>query len=125
MAVGYHYLGGHTNTPWAPPSGTTNTWLSPQKSSEDPNLVLVADLNIYAYSFMRILAPHTARGAVVREDAYFDAHPEAYDQTPKEIGGQGGNVGKLDGSVTWKAISQMRLYRTSQLWADSGSFGYW
>ncbi len=125
VAVGYHYLGGHTNTPWAPPSGTTNTWISPQKTSEDPALTLVADLNIYAYSFLRILAPHTPRGPRVIDERYFEGHPEAYDQTPKEIGGEGGNVGKLDGSVSWKGIASMRLYRTSQLWEDSGSFGYW
>ena len=125
IAVGYHYLGGHTNTPWAPAGGTTNEWISPQKTGEDPNLALVADLNIYAYSFMRILAPHTGRGPKVVDEPYFEAHPEAFGQTPKEIGGKGGNVGKLDGSVAWRDMSQMRLYRTSQMWEDSGSFGFW
>lgn len=125
VAIGYHYLGGHTNTPWSPPSGTTNRWISPQKTADDPNLVLVADLNIYAYSFLRILAPHTSRGSVVCEDHYFDTHPNANSQTPREIGAQGGNVGRLDGSVSWKRISEMRLYRTSQEWQDSGSFGFW
>jgi prepilin-type N-terminal cleavage/methylation domain-containing protein len=125
VAIGYHYLGGHTNTPWTAPPGTTNTWISPQKTSEDPTLTLVADLNIYAYSFMRILAPHTPRGPRVIDEAYFEAHPEAFEQTPKEVGGEGGNIGKLDGSVSWKGISTMRLYRSSQLWEDSGSFGFW
>jgi prepilin-type N-terminal cleavage/methylation domain-containing protein len=125
IAIGYHYMGGQSNTPWKAPPGTSNIWISPQKSSEDPSLVLLADLNIYAYSFMRILAPHTARGAVVFDEAYFDAHPEAYSQTPREAGGQGGNVGKLDGSVSWKPITKMQLFRTSQLWDDSGSFGFW
>lgn len=125
VAVGYHYLGGHTNTPWAAAPGRTNTWISPQKTAEDPSLTLVADLNIYAYSFLRILAPHTARGPRVIDEPYFDAHPEAFEQTPREIGGQGGNVGKLDGSAAWRDISRMQLYRTSQLWEDSGSFGFW
>ena len=125
VAIGYHYLGGHTNTPWKAPPGTTNLWISPQTTAEDPTLTLVADLNIYAYSFMRILAPHTGRGPKVVDEPYFEAHPEAFDQTPKEIGSQGGNVGKLDGSVAWRDIKQMRLYRTSQLWEDSGSFGFW
>ena len=125
VAIGYHYLGGHTNTPWKAPPGTTNTWISPQKGSDNPNLPLVADLNIYAYSFLRILAPHARHGAVVKEEAWFNAHPEGYSMTPKEIGGEGGNVGRLDGSVSWKPMRQMTLYRTSQLWDDSGSFGYW
>ena len=125
IAIGYHYLGGHTNTPWASPPGTTNTWVSPRQSADNPSLPLVADLNIYAYSFLRILAPHTKSGAIVREESWFDVHPEAYKQTPREIGGQGGNGGLLDGSVSWKRMSDMRLYRTSQLWDDSGSFGFW
>jgi prepilin-type N-terminal cleavage/methylation domain-containing protein len=125
VAIGYHYMGGHNNTPWPPPSGTTNQWISPVKGSDDPTLPLVADLNIYAYSFLRVLAPHTSRGPVVWEDKYFDGHPEAYEQGPKEAGAEGGNVGRLDGSVAWKRFSSMQVYRTSQLWDDAGSFGYW
>jgi len=125
VAIGYHYLGGHPNTPWAPPTGTTNAWISPQKTTEEPTLTLVADLNIYAYSYQRILAPHAARGPVVREDGDFEAAPETYDLTPKDIGAKGGNVGRIDGSAAWKDILQMRIYRSSQLWEESGSFGYW
>ena len=95
VAIGYHYLGGHPGTPWEPPAGTTNQWISPTKLSDSPTLPLVADLNVYCYSFQRILAPHTARGPVVREENYFDAHDEAYSQTPQSIGSQGGNVGRL------------------------------
>jgi prepilin-type N-terminal cleavage/methylation domain-containing protein len=124
-AIGYHYLGGHTNTPWKAPPGTTNVWISPQKASDDPSLPLVADLNIFAYSFERILAPHTRAGAVVCEEKWFGAHPNADSQTPKTIGAEGGNVGLLDGSASWRPVAKMRLYRTSQLWEDAGSFGYW
>lgn len=125
IAIGYHYLGGHPNTPWPAVTGTTNTWKSPQKSSDDPRLVLVADLNIYSYSFQRILAPHTARGQAIREEMHFEEHPEAYEQTPVDIGAKGGNVGLLDGSVAWKNVNQMRVYRGSQLWDESGGFGMW
>ncbi|PYI89837.1 MAG: hypothetical protein DME26_00120 [Verrucomicrobia bacterium] len=125
IAIGYHYLGGHSNTPWPPAAGTTNTWISPQKTSESPSLVLVADLNVYCYSFPRILAPHTARGPVIREEPYFNDHPEAYTQTPREIGAKGGNAGLLDGSVSWKDISRMKSYRGSQIWGEQGAFGLW
>ncbi|MBI3414968.1 MAG: type II secretion system protein [Verrucomicrobia bacterium] len=125
IAIGYHYLGGHSNTPWPPVGETTNSWISPQKASDDPALVLVADLNVYCHSFQRILAPHGARGPLVREDAYFESHPDAYQQRPKEIGAKGGNVGLLDGSVAWKDISRMRVYRGSQLWDADGCFGLW
>jgi prepilin-type N-terminal cleavage/methylation domain-containing protein len=125
VAIGYHYLGGHPNTPWVPLAGITNTWVSPQKGDEDPSLVLVADLNVYCYSFPRILAPHTARSQTVRDEAYFDEHPEALQQTPADAGAEGGNVGKLDGSVAWKRLREMRTYRASQLWEGDGAFGMW
>ncbi len=125
IAIGYHYLGGHQETPWEAVGGGTNQWLSPRKATEDPTLVLVADLNVYCYSFSRILAPHTARGPQVRDEEYFDQHPEAYQQTPENIGASGGNVGRLDGSVNWKNINQMRVYRSSKEWGDEGAFGMW
>ena len=125
VAIGYHYLGGHPGTPWEPPPGTTNQWISPAKMTDAPTLTLVADLNVYCYSFQRILAPHTARGPVVREENYFDAHADAYNQTPESIGGQGGNIGLLDGSASWKPIKQMKPYRASHLWEADGAFGLW
>lgn len=125
VAIGYHYLGGHPGTPWEAPAGTTNHWISPSKLSDAPALPLVADVNVYCYSFQRILAPHTARGPVVREEDYFDANVEAYNQTPQSIGGQGGNVGLLDGSASWKFIQQMKPYRASHLWEADGALGLW
>ena len=126
LAIGYHYLGGHTNTPWAPlgPVGT-NTWVSPQKTTDDPTLALVADLNVFCYSFQRILAPHTKAGPIVRAEDYFENTPSAVDETPREIGALGGNVGLLDGSVRWKTIRELRVYRSSQLWDQDGAFGMW
>ena len=120
VAIGYHYMGGHSNTPWAPPEGSTNTWISPQTTSDDPKLVLLADLNVYCYSFQRILAPHTARSFAIRDAAYFDANDAAYHQTPQIIGGKGGNVGLLDGSVSWKEMNRMVSYRSSHLWDTVG-----
>lgn len=125
VAIGYHYLGGQPNTPWPPVAGITNTWVSPQKASDEPSLVLVADLNVYAYSYQRILAPHGARGPIIRDAVYFEQYPQAYEQTPASVGAQGGNVGLLDGSAAWKDIGRMRAYRGSQLWDADGSFGLW
>ncbi len=125
IAIGYHYMGGHSNTPWPPVGGVTNTWISPQKTSEDSTLVLVADLNVFCHSFQRILAPHTARGPIVRDEGYFEQNPGAYDQTPQNIGARGGNVGTLDGAVRWKPVREMISYRGSQLWDADGCFGIW
>jgi prepilin-type N-terminal cleavage/methylation domain-containing protein len=124
-AIGYNYLGGHDNTPWAPVGPITNTWVSPQKSAEDPTLVLAADLNVFSYGYRRILAPHTPRGPVVKDEAWFDDHPEASTQTPASVGAKGGNVATLDGSVRWREIERMRAYRGSQMWEESGCFAMW
>ncbi len=125
IAIGYHYMGGHPETPWAAAASVTNTWISPQKASDDPTLVLVADLNVYCPSFRRILAPHCARGPVVRDEDYFAENDAAYDQTARDAGAEGGNVGLLDGSVAWRSISVMKAYRASNLWAEDGAFGQW
>jgi prepilin-type N-terminal cleavage/methylation domain-containing protein len=125
IAVGYHYLAGHPGTPWDPVPGTTNQWISPQKSDDNPTLPILADLNIYAYSFQRILAPHTSRGPIVKDEAYFNANDNAYQQKPPDIGAQGGNVGLLDGSSSWRDIKRMKIYRASHLWDNDGAFGYW
>ena len=125
IAIGYHYLGGHTNTPWQVIGDVEDTWVSPRSTTDNPGLVLVADLNVYAHSFQRILAPHAVRGPIVREESYFDEHDDAWEQTPESVGAQGGNVGTLDGSVAWKDIRKMKLYRSSQIWENDGAFGYW
>ena len=125
VAIGYHYLGGHANTPWELVGNITNTWVSPQKASDDPSLAMVADLNVYCPSFQRILAPHTARGPVVKDEKYFEEHSEAYNQTVIDIGARGGMVGLLDGSARWRDIREMRAYRASQMWDIDGAFGLW
>jgi hypothetical protein len=42
-----------------------------------------------------------------------------------DIGARGGNVGLLSGSVSWKEIARMKIYRSSQIWGNDGSFGLW
>lgn len=125
IAIGYHYLAGHEGTPWEPMAGITNQWISPQKTDDDPTLPLVADLNVWAPSFQRILAPHTGSGPVVKEESYFDANDAAFRQTPPDIGARGGNVALLDGSASWRPIRHMRPYRASRLWEADGAFGMW
>ena len=125
IAIGYHYLGGHSNTPWSVPRGLTNAWISPQKIGEAPTSVLLADLNLYCQSFGRLMAPHTPRGPVVREGAAFYDLPEPAQAAPESIGAAGGNVGLLDGSISWKNINRMRHFTASQIWGKDGAFGVW
>ena len=121
--VGYNYHGGHANTPWPPISGT-NAWLSPQKATEDPSLVLISDMNDWSPGYGQTFVPHGKAGPVM-EGGVNAANPNVSGANPAAIGAVGGNVGLLDGSVSWKNISQMRIYRGSQQWGDNGCWAMW
>lgn len=120
--IGYNYMGGHTNTPWPLISGVNDTWISPQRTTDSPSLVLVSDLNDWSPGYQRTFAPHGANGPILKNLA---SGGESSGERPKDIGGVGGNVGLLDGSVHWKEISQMKAYRGSQQWDQSGCFANW
>jgi prepilin-type N-terminal cleavage/methylation domain-containing protein len=123
FVIGYNYLGGHTNTPWPALPGQTATWVSPQKLIDDGSLVLVTDLNDWSPGYGKTFAPHGKGGPILRETDY--SNSGAQGASSEAIGAVGGNVGLLDGSVSWKRISQMRLYRGSRKWEDSGCFAEW
>ncbi|MDB6031453.1 MAG: type secretion system protein [Verrucomicrobiales bacterium] len=122
FVIGYNYLGGHQQTPWPDYSGFTG-FISPQTLGDDPNLALVTDINDWSPGFGKTFAPHGANGPVLQNNDF--SNPLATGVSSREIGATGGNVGLLDGSVHWKGISQMKRYRGSRLWDDSGCFGVW
>lgn len=120
FVLGYNYLGGHTNTPW-PSFREFRGWNSPQKTGEDPTLVLFTDLNDWSPGYSKSFAPHGASGPVLRD-------LEATDENglpSGAIGAAGGNVGLLDGSVRWKPLRAMKPYRGSRLWGSGGCFAVW
>jgi hypothetical protein len=120
--VGYNYHGGHTNTPWPAIAGT-NTWLSPQRLTESPALVLVSDMNDWSPGYGQTFAPHAKNGTIM--EGLDASNPNANGVTSADIGASGGNVGLLDGSVAWRKISTMHIYRASQLWEDMGCWAMW
>jgi len=120
--VGYNYHGGHTNTPWPAIVGT-NRWFSPQRLIDDPTLVLLSDLNDWSPGYGRTFAPHGKSGPIFQGmDA---SNLGSGGASPAEVGAAGGNIGLLDGSISWKPISQMLTYRGSQMWGDSGCWAMW
>ena len=123
FVIGYNYLGAHTNTPWPALPGQTAVWLSPQKLIDDSSLVLVTDLNDWSPGYGKTFAPHASGGPILKDrDA---SNTSAEGASSETIGAVGGNIGLLDGSVSWKKISQMRQYRGSRKWEDSGCFAAW
>ena len=122
FVVGYNYHGGHTNTPWPAISGT-NTWISPQRLTDEPTLVLVSDMNDWSPGYGQTFAPHGRSGPILNGADY--SNTEAAGATSAAIGAAGGNIGLLDGSISWKPVKQMRIYRGSQMWGDNGCWAMW
>ena len=122
VILGYNYLGGHTNTPWPQFPGCTGSWLSPQKLTDNGNLVLLTDLNDWAPSDDRSFAPHGARGPIFKDDF---SNREAHGASSAAIGAVGGNIALLNGAVTWRGIKAMKVYRGSQHHGAGGCWAMW
>jgi prepilin-type N-terminal cleavage/methylation domain-containing protein len=118
--LGYNYLGGHSGTPWGVIDPATEEWKSPQFNTDDPRIPLVVELNAWTTSTDQIFAPHGKRGAI---NQYCEGGGN--DQTPVEVGAVGGNIGLLDGSVSWKKIDEMKVYRSSRQHGEQGCFSLW
>jgi len=98
-------------------------FLSPQHTEQDSQLPLVTDINDWSPGLSKTFAPHAANGPV--SHAYDFSNPSAVGASSKDIGAVGGNVGLLDGSVSWKNIKQMKPWRGSQLWDNGSCFALW
>jgi prepilin-type N-terminal cleavage/methylation domain-containing protein len=114
--IGYSYNGGHKK-PW---SGEPNPWVSPQRMTDDPALVLACDLNAWAEPSTGggwVISPHGSGGSVKRTGNVFMMVSKK--TTSRDIGAAGGNVLLLDGAVQWRNIKIMTNH-----WAYTAG-GYW
>lgn len=112
--IGYQYLGDAV-----PIGGAEYPWVSPKKLSQSGRTTILADANHWGNDGF-ISVPHTRGGGL-----YQNQHSYFYNATPKppgSVGAQGGNVGLLDGSVTWKTVRQMT---TNQASSYQFYWGYW
>ena len=124
--IGYNYHGGHTNTPWASVSGQRGVWISPQRLTDPSRLVLISDMNDWSRLDGRTWAPHGKHGPILNGgDASNQWISPFGQQSSAGIGAMGGNVGLLDGSVSWSRIGQMRVYQGSLGWGDLGCIAMW
>jgi prepilin-type N-terminal cleavage/methylation domain-containing protein len=124
--MGYNYHGGHTNTPWPTVLGGTAQWISPQRLTDPSGLVLISDMNDWSSTDHRSFAPHGKNGPLMTgADASNQTLVGGTFRSSADIGAAGGNVGLLDGSVSWKKIQTMRIYCGSQQWGDSGCIAMW
>ena len=123
VILGYNYLGGRTNTPWPQFPGCTGTWISPRKLTDKSDLALVTDLNDWAPADHKSFAPHGKRGPVFQAGDF--SNTSALGASSAAIGAVGGNVGLLNGSVSWRKIKAMQVYRGSQARASDGCWAMW
>ena len=119
--LGYNYLGGHGGTPW-PLLGPANAeWKSPQSITEAGSLPVVTELNAWAMVENVTFAPHGKRGPILEY-----SNPGPGGGIPSEqVGAEGGNIGLLDGSVSWKQMRDMKIYRGSRQPGTAGCFTAW
>jgi prepilin-type N-terminal cleavage/methylation domain-containing protein len=112
--IGYLYLGGAEGTPWwTDPPWNAVPWKSPQRVNESPRLLLMCDNVSQTAHTYESGAPHAARGWV----------GGPINSTPDTYGSQGGNLGFLDGSVSWRNQSEMKKYCVMRESPDF--FGWW
>jgi prepilin-type N-terminal cleavage/methylation domain-containing protein len=123
LVIGYNYHGGHTNTPWPALPGYTGQWISPLRLTDSATLVLVSDMNDWSKGYGQTFAPHGRNGPIINGDPS-NPPPGGFVPSPPEIGAAGGNVGLLDGSVSWVNIGKMQVYRGSRI-VDYGNAGCW
>ena len=118
--LGYNYLGGHQGTPW-PLVGMANAqWTSPQSVARNPGLPVVTELNAWSTGERRTFAPHGPRGAILQYGEIASGGiPSA------QVGAVGGNIGLLDGSVSWRKMADMKIYRGSRSYDTTGCFTAW
>jgi prepilin-type N-terminal cleavage/methylation domain-containing protein len=121
--IGYNYHGGHTKTPWPALPGQSSQWLSPQKLTDNSTLVLLSDMNDWSPIYRQTFAPHGKNGLILQG---MDPSNKGFaGASSATIGAAGGNVGLLDGSVSWKNINRMEIYRGSQQWDNDGCWAMW
>jgi prepilin-type N-terminal cleavage/methylation domain-containing protein len=111
--IGYSYNAGHT-TPWTGAAGPP--WISPNKLTEGPHLILACDLNQWSSTDLWVIAPH-CNGGAARQNGVPFVHVNT-PTTSTDAGARGGNELFLDGSASWKNISLMTNYSATP-WGDA------
>jgi len=114
--TGYSYNAGHTTNVT---SRAPTPWVSPQKLTDNPTLVVACDLNQWGTGASWVIAAHCKGGPYQKNGNPLVATTAT--TTSVQVGSQGGNQVLLDGSVHWVNIRQMNTYS-----ADTGAyFGMW
>ncbi len=101
--IGYQYLGDVNDSAWS--TASPFYWKPARKSTDAGTNYIIADENHWGDDL--IMAPHCKSGPYLINGAAF-GRTTATPTSSVKVGAKGGNVGFLDGSVTWRKTSQMK-----------------
>ncbi len=116
--IGYSYLAGSSAlaSGKGPDSTPTVTKLTDPGTTQ-----LLADANYWTKDTTKMkIAPHTVAGSATAKNSSFTTGLPG--EKSSDIGAVGGNIGYLNGSVTWKSIGQMDVHPASSV---ANIFGSW
>ncbi len=120
--IGYYIMFGRNevnmDNQWWDHSTAEEPWYSPVKIAEaQPNWAMTGDVTETAVQTPpQSISAHGPRGVVTGPRGGPDA------QILLDIGSQGGNVGQVDGSVTWRPQQEMSLHITN---SPANRWGTW
>lgn len=131
--LGFNYLGGHFKTPWATSGYADTPWISPQRLTDDPKLLLLTDLNDFTFGDRASFIPHARNGSLLVGGDTIGATPdiatpnvESPDELhPRRFGGLGGNLARVDGSVFWRPMREMKVHVGSSIERERGAYAVW
>ena len=112
--IGYNYHGGKIMPP-------NCGWVSPQRLTDDPKLVLFSDQNDWNDNWVTV--PHGPRGQVHSGPYKGTGITPSGGKNPKHFGAAGGNAATLDGAVNWRNSKQ---WTTNYLvYSGGGHWAFW
>jgi prepilin-type N-terminal cleavage/methylation domain-containing protein len=110
--IGYNYCGGVNTNGWN--YSTAEAWWSPAKATESGTNVILTDCNMYGDGL--VIVTHRKNGGLYDSKNQGCSIVETapwVNESPPKLGSEGGNVGHLDGSVSWVPILQMKPHYAS------------
>jgi prepilin-type N-terminal cleavage/methylation domain-containing protein len=112
--IGYNYCGDVNTNTWSYANNPL-AWWSPAKATENGTNVILTDCNMWGDGLA--IVTHRKNGGLYDPSKYQGCSivesPPYVNETPTQLGSEGGNVGHLDGSVMWLPLRQMKPHYAS------------
>jgi prepilin-type N-terminal cleavage/methylation domain-containing protein len=117
--IGYNYLGGHFAEAWPTPGSEAIKWKSPYRLTDSGSLPLLVCKVSQSETQYKSFISHSSKGPIygeIRDD-------------PREIAPSGsGNLGRLDGSVSFTSVRNMNKHYSKNVFGSYDApivYSYW